>query len=334
MKDLSIIIPIYNSEKSIERLITSVKEQKINLNYEIIIINDGSTDSSETICQKIERQYSDVIYKRINNSGVSAARNLGIKLSKGKYIMFADSDDYYTSEGMNNILEKLEDDIDLIITSYKRINANGKDYKIKRMNNKIYEKEEFGTLIEKAQNNNMFNQIWNKIYRKDIIENNNIVFEDNMLLGEDYRFNLKYIQYTKRVKVVDRVMYNYINSDTGLNLRYTTERLEINLENLKILKEFFEKNNYNMDYIENKYFITIISGINNICKNEQKKFIKENLKKLCNNIEIKQILLKTNKIRSQILYYILDKKRICIMRCIGILANKYEKIYRKIKLGY
>ena len=334
MKDLSIVITVYNSENTVERLVKSIKEQKINLDYEIIIIDDGSTDNSEEICKKITEQYSNIIYKKINNSGVSIARNLGIKLSKGKYIMFADSDDYYTKRGLEDISKSMKNDIDWIIAGYKRIKENEENYKIKKAKPQIYLKKDFDRLIKETQRNNMFNQVWNKAYKNNVIKRNNIFFDSNMLLGEDYKFNLQYIRYVKQVKIIDSIIYNYVNSNTGLNLRYTRNRLEINLKNLKTLKEFFEENNYDMDYIEDKYFVTIISGINNICKNDDNKYIKEDLIKLCNNEEIKEMLAKNQNLKSRVLYCILSKKRIYVMMFIGFLAREYEKVYRKIKLGY
>ena len=89
----SVIIPVYNSEKTIKRCIESITSQKRN-DVEIIIINDGSTDMSEGFCKKLQNEYNNIVYIRKENGGVSSARNSGLSVAKGKYIMFVDSDDY------------------------------------------------------------------------------------------------------------------------------------------------------------------------------------------------------------------------------------------------
>ena len=93
----SIIIPVYNSEKTIKRSIESIASQK-RTDVEIIIINDGSTDMSESIYNKMQNKYNNITYIYKENGGVSSARNLGLSVAKGKYVMFIDSDDYVDSK--------------------------------------------------------------------------------------------------------------------------------------------------------------------------------------------------------------------------------------------
>ena len=99
--NLSIIIPVYNNDKYIQRCLDSVLAQSYN-DFELIIVDDGSTDGSSEICKKYASTDSRIIYTKIPNSGAGAARNIGIKLSKGKYITFIDSDDWIDTELYSN----------------------------------------------------------------------------------------------------------------------------------------------------------------------------------------------------------------------------------------
>ena len=117
--DLSIIIPVYNSEKYLEKCIMSIINQtQAKLRIEIIIIDDGSKDNSKLICEKLKRDYSNIIYKFINNSGVSYARNEALNLANGKYIMFVDSDDELESNAIESIYPFLNEKNDTYISCW------------------------------------------------------------------------------------------------------------------------------------------------------------------------------------------------------------------------
>lgn len=125
MKKLSIIIPAYNAEKTLERSLKSILEQN-SKNIEIVIINDGSTDGTEEIAQKYIKKNRDIIsYYKKENTGVADTRNYGIKKAKGKYIMFLDADDYVDVHLYAIINQYIEKDIDLIKFKLQRVDEHG-----------------------------------------------------------------------------------------------------------------------------------------------------------------------------------------------------------------
>lgn len=333
MKDLSIIIPTYNSCSKLLKLIESVTKQNLKYDYEIVIIDDGSKDNTAVECRKIMKNNKKIIYKYQENSGVSKARNVGIEISCGNFIMFADADDYYCNDTLNEVIGKM-DGYDLIITGYNRINIeNGKSIS-KRINMREYNLNEYDILIEKLQENNLFNQIWNKIYKRDIIKNNNLFFDEKIEYGEDYQFNIKYLFCTKKILVLSNVIYNYFNEINGLNNTYRRNRFDLNRNNLFLLEEYFKKNNLNIEYINKKYFITLISGINNICKNDNSKERKNDLLKLCYDNQTYMYLKRNKSLKAKILMNLLKTKNTFLLELLGKIIKIYERKYKKRKLGY
>lgn len=335
MKEFSIIMPVYNSEKTIKRAIESIIEQTVQAKYELIIINDGSTDNTEKICDEFIKKYEWIKYKKISNMGVSNARNLGIEISNSKYIVFIDSDDFLERNALEVMLKKInENDTDLLITGYRRINESNNRLICKKIDNCTYLKKEFYKLIPKAQNNNLFNQLWNKVYKADVIKENSIKFDPSISLGEDYRFILQYLQCINKITVIEELLYNYINSTNGLNCKYRADRLDINLENVKLLEQFYLDNNFKTDYIKSKFLKTCLSGISNICKNNNKEERRKKLKNFIENEEIQKSLKYNYSGKEKILAKIISVKKIYILELEGFFLNVYDKIYKKFKLGY
>ena len=232
-KKVSIILPAYNAEKTIVTTLESILKQT-SKEYKLIIINDGSTDKTDEICREYEQKYKKVIeYYSISNNGVSNARNIGMKYANTKYIMFIDSDDIYNKDMVGSMIEQIEqDEVDLVACGYiRRILSNGRERSTKinyLSTNKINE------YIEKLQIKNLFNQIWNKIYKLDIIRNYNIKFNSNISIGEDFRFNLNYIRKSKKMIFLDKLLYEYNSSTSGLNFKYQKDMLSVKLDNIII----------------------------------------------------------------------------------------------------
>jgi glycosyltransferase involved in cell wall biosynthesis len=330
--EISVIMPIYNAEKTLEKSIGSLINQNFELNYEIILINDGSIDNSEKICKKFQNKYKNIKYKKIKNCGVSTARNIGIELASGEYIMFIDSDDTYDVsmlKKMYNVIKKN----DMAICGYNRVTLE-KNQKIeKKISAKEYERTNFNQMIEICQKNQLFNQIWNKIYSSKILKENNIRFNENISLGEDYSFLLDYIEYCNNVIIISDCLYNYINTTTGLNLRYRKNRMEIDLQNMKKLEKYYESNNFSADYINKKYIQIILSGLNNICKNSNKNEISSELQKFIENSLIREKIRVKINFKYDIITYLLRIKSKKMLKVYGHILRVYDK-YKKKKLGY
>lgn len=243
----SIIIPVYNAEKYIEKCMNSIISQTTEED-EIILINASSTDNSEKICNKYVEKNSNIKLYNIENGGPSVSRNAGIKNAKGKYIIFIDGDDYiesnYIETMLNNIAEK-----QLVICSYKMVQYESGEETIKRYSNKteILNKEDMIKVYEKE----LFSLVWNKVYERDTIVSNNILFNTNFYKGEDLLFNLEYMKYIESVKVIPNILYNYIIKKTGINKSHK-EPIENRLKRTQLIYNGFmeiTKNN-NIDRVK------------------------------------------------------------------------------------
>lgn len=208
---LSIIIPAFNVSNYLERCIESVLSNS-NESIELILVNDGSTDNTLGICKKYAKEDNRVIVISKNNEGVSIARNEGINEAKGKYLMFADADDYYEHGAINSIVNKLKkcEEYELIIFShFIKKNAT-------KTTNNFFNHDQFinihnlGIKFWDITNKGILFPVWNKIYLKKIIEENNISFPAFITMGEDAIFNIKYMGYCKDVYFWDMILYNYV----------------------------------------------------------------------------------------------------------------------------
>lgn len=220
--EISVIIPFFNGEKTLRKCIESVLNQELTC-FELILVDDGSTDNSKNICNIYAENDKRirVIYKE--NGGVGSARNIGLNLARGKYIMFCDSDDYIES----NMLDIL----------YKNIKQNNADISICGCFWDMYNGEELTKTIICGYSNNIDDYIsnmgkyfkymfstssillqspWCKLYKSKIIKQNNIYFKENMICSEDFEFNLRFLSKCKKFSYTKEILYHY-NAKENLN---------------------------------------------------------------------------------------------------------------------
>ena len=216
MKILSIVIPAYNAEDYIERCIDSILDQQYNNNIEIIIVNDGSTDSTGEILNKYKQQYPDIInIVSQNNGGVVSARNEGLKNASGEWIWFCDADDYIVRNGLSYVLENFIDDtIDVCTFCSISLDAIASKSFIEKSpikGNVIYE----GTTI--AKYNQQFPwSVFNHLYRLNSIKG--IMFR-NVTMCEDVVFNLDVYMKNLRIRSTNANIYRYTVNDKQLTRR-------------------------------------------------------------------------------------------------------------------
>lgn len=212
---LSIIIPVYNIEKYLAKCIDSILNQTFQ-DFEVICINDGSTDSSLEILADYALEDRRIKIISQKNSGPATARNLGLKEVKGEFISFVDGDDWIEPNTYELTLQNMTDDIDLICFGTKLVIE--KDFLLNENNIKSFKNlEEYYRI--KTNGNLELNEyaiktttvnIWNKIFRTSIIKENNIVFLANLLCSEDVGFLYKYLFMCKRLYLIDETLYNYV----------------------------------------------------------------------------------------------------------------------------
>lgn len=242
--DFSIIIPIYNCSKYIKRCIDSILNQK-HQNYEIILIDDGSTDDSNVICNYYKEKYEFIHVIQQKNRGVSAARNIGLNNAIGKYIIFLDIDDYLETGYLIDSVKIINENpkMELFIfgffsevenSSLKKISIDKISYK-----NKIYySRDEIKKDFIELWDNSMLYNIWNKIYLRKVIVDNNILFPEKYW-GEDVEFNKLYLNKISSLYLSEKCYYHYIREREGATTTiYKPDFFDIRR------REFIEFNQY------------------------------------------------------------------------------------------
>lgn len=202
---VSIIIPIYNSELYLNETINSILNQTYEV-FELLLINDGSTDKSEQICLEFQKQDNRISYYYKDNSGVSATRNYGISLAKGEYICFVDADDlvdkYYLEDLINTASQN------------KCFLSSCSFFKFKETNEILPKsiKKEGGYILKNKYD--IFNEkysgyVWNKLFSRNIIIQNQIMFNVDIGMCEDMLFIYDYLDYIDKVACIDKKNYFY-----------------------------------------------------------------------------------------------------------------------------
>nr|WP_317331738.1 glycosyltransferase family 2 protein [uncultured Romboutsia sp.] len=315
---VSIILPLYNSEKTIEATIESIINQTYK-NIELIIINDGSNDKSYRICELYSKKYSNIIkYIYKVNEGVSKSRNLGIEKSTGKFICFIDSDDEYNNNFIEILVQKIEDtDSEMVACGYHSISGEIKEFGFDK--DILFENKELNYYIEKLQSIECFNQVWNKIYRKEIIIKNKINFEENLDLGEDFIFNISYLNYVNKVAFISDKLYKYKISADGLNFKYKKNLIDIKLNLNAHLEKFYTDKGYDMEYVYYDYIKSVLSSLSSVndYRNEEnlieKKIKYDEILNYRTKIKLNFIKNKTKNIKLKIIITILMIKNIYLV---------------------
>lgn len=338
MKNISIILPVFNSEKTIGTTIESILKQNYE-DYQLIIVNDHSEDNTKSICIEYQEKNPDkIIYfdNLENKKGVSSARNLAISQSNSKYIMFIDSDDCY-SNNMLLLMNKEIEDNDLTICGFKQIDLKTKSEKNKYLDNTVINsKNEIIKTIELLQRQDLFNQLWNKIFRSEIIKKNNLMFSEDISLGEDYRFILDYTEHVKNIKIINEILYTYYSAETGLALKFHPENLKIKLENILYHKKTYITNNIcDKNYINKFYVLTVLSGLASIVDNNNLKDSRKIIREYIEYKKIEEVLNEmyneTDSIKLKCLIKLIQIKNITYRYFLGKSMVVAKKIYRKIK---
>lgn len=267
---LSIIIPFYNTAKTMEYSIKSILNQNLNIKeYEVIFINDGSMDNSKEIIHKYNKKFNNFKYLEQKNKGPGAARNLGLSIASGEYIYFMDADDYLAPFLFGKFLKKHvfgNKDYDLFIFDNKIVDTfTEKNYKenlsenIERYNSSIDFMTNYGTNLI----------LWRCIIKKNLIIKNNILFPP-LYYAEDFIFLLKLLQ-VKNIRILktNDSIYRYYYNPSSISHNIIKTRIEKNINSLYEVRIILEnlKKSFPEDYFTNdlknnsiKFLIYILKG--------------------------------------------------------------------------
>lgn len=270
MCKVSIIVPIYNSQKYLIKCIDSLINQTYT-DIEIILVNDGSTDGSGKICDEYALKDKRVRVFHKNNSGPSSSRNFGVKNAKGEYVLFVDSDDWIMINTVEKTLSELiKYDGDFLIFEMRNIiGTKIQDCKLFDEKQRIFE----GKAIEQLENILLIPEKYTKetisnltgpmckLYKKELIED--IKFPENMNLGEDFCFFSMILRKATKIIYIDDVLYNYLVRERSLSHKIDKSLVERNATLVNWILDFYE--NYKNDEILNefcfRYYCNVLCNI-------------------------------------------------------------------------
>lgn len=228
---VSIIVPAYNCIESLECCVGSIRQQTYT-NFELMLVDDGSTDGSGELCDKLAAEDTRIRVIHKPNGGVSSARNAGIDAATGGYITFCDSDDYLEPDYLEALIQAAESNPDCghiwccfqTVTGYQKENAAPNYTSAKSL--LCYTLQDYMSLHEMW----LDAEPWNKLYRTDIVQTAKVRFPEDLSLGEDWLFNLAYIDASanEKIVVVTKPLYNYMRgNDESLDSKYRKDLLDI-----------------------------------------------------------------------------------------------------------
>ncbi|MBS7303622.1 MAG: glycosyltransferase [Lachnospiraceae bacterium] len=226
MPEVSIIVPIYNAEKSVARCIDSILSQEYT-DFELILCDDGSTDKSGQIIDEYREKDERIRVLHKENTGVSDTRNQGIAVAKGKYIQFLDADDWITVDATKLLVRTMkEGGCDLVISDFYRVIGERISHKGDIDADGILTQEEFAEYMMVNPADFYYGVLWNKLYKREIIEKYHLKMDESVSWCEDFLFNLEYLLHTKRIAALQVPIYYYMKTEgslatQGINLSKT-----------------------------------------------------------------------------------------------------------------
>lgn len=206
---LSIVIPAYNAEKYITECLNSIVKQDCD-NYELIVVDDGSSDNTGKICDKYEKCFNQVNIFHTKNNGVSSARNFGLEKAKGEYVWFVDSDDLVMPNSVKTI-SALLDKSELLIFGTEEFD---KKNTVKRQYDDLETDNQYA-ISQMLSDTGVRGYLFNKVFRLDVIKKNHLAFDATIKNCEDLLFSVHYTSLVKRVKISNEILYRYRQRKNG-----------------------------------------------------------------------------------------------------------------------
>lgn len=213
---VSIIVPVYNAEKVIRRCVDSILEQEYT-DFELILVNDGSKDASGEICNEYAAEDPRVQVIHKENSGVSDTRNTALAHARGTYLQFLDSDDWITPDATRLLVEAAkEHDCDMVIADFYRVVGERVSHKGSIEESGLMTREVFVDCMMENPADFYYGVIWNKLYRREIVENHKLRMNPDISWCEDFMFNLEYIRHCSTIYALQVPIYYYVKTKGSL----------------------------------------------------------------------------------------------------------------------
>lgn len=255
--EISIITPVYNNEEFLKNSIESVINQS-DENWELILVNDGSTDNTGEICDEYSQKDRRIKVEHIPNAGPANARNIGVQKANGTYCIFLDSDDLLESEAIKTLKDEvLREEFDIVFYGYfndvydNETIVNSIKYTLEP--SKYHNNEDFKKVYQNIDEKGFSHPSWNKMFRTSFLKENDITFPYGIFISEDYLFNLKAYSCAEKILILEEKLYHYTSRSSG---SITTS---FRLNKIKDIESVYEKS-YSM--VE-KWIPSRINNINN-----------------------------------------------------------------------
>jgi len=255
---VSIIVPVYNAAKPLNedktvlhRCIDSILNQEFR-DFELIVVDDGSKDTSGKILDEYAKTDERIKVIHKENSGVSNTRNLAIQNARGKYIQFLDADDWITTDATKSLVRTMEESkADLVIADFYRVVGENTSHKGRIDSDKVLTRDEFADYMIQNPADYYYGVLWNKLYKKSIIDTYHLKMDASLSWSEDFIFNLEYLLHVKKVAPLQLPIYYYVKTEGSL---VSQSRFDIrNIVDMKLSVIKYYDNFYKSIYDEKEY---------------------------------------------------------------------------------
>lgn len=215
MKKISIVIPVYNGEAFITECVSRLQAQTIDT-FEVIFVDDGSTDGSGALLERESRSLKDAKVFHKKNGGVSSARNVGLTHATGAYVLFVDCDDRWTPDYVEKLYRCFEKSVELAICGYREITPEGRE--LFRFSPRASILSNDQVVRGSITRHHLQSALWNKMFSMDIIREKQLRFDESLAIGEDMLFLCQYCKDIQRAAVIQDCLYEYVKNPQGAML--------------------------------------------------------------------------------------------------------------------
>lgn len=325
---ISIIMPVYNNEGYLSDSINSVLRQRSKA-WELIIVNDGSTDCTGKICDEYAKKDNRIKVIHTQNYGPADARNIGIQNANGKYCIFLDSDDQLDSEAISALsFAVIIEDFEIVFYGYSHNIDTGQN-KWKSIEHslapqKYYTNKEFKEIYSELSTQGFTHPAWNKMFLTSFLKDHLILFPSGIFISEDYIFNLTAYSLAERVLILEEVLYHYVSRNfgsitTSFRLNKIKDIEQVYIKSYQLMKNWqpVHLNKINNEFIQNIsiYINSLYSADCELSKKEKKNLIL----KIINNENVKKCIYEiyTNNLRNRIITSLLKIKKVSLLLFTG-----------------
>ena len=262
---VSIIVPVYNAEAALRRCIESILHQTCG-DFELLLVDDGSTDSSGAICDEYAAQDTRIRVFHKENGGVSAARNLALDNAAGQYLQFLDSDDWVTPDATRLFLRTArEQNADLVISDFYRVVGDRVSVKGDIEETEVLSQSEYAEHMMANPADFYYGVLWNKLYRRDIVEAHRLRMNEDINWCEDFLFNLEYIRCARRFCALNVPLYYYVKTKGSLASQISlskTVRMKLTMFEYynRLYQEIFDEEEYEKHRLKVYRFLVDAAG--------------------------------------------------------------------------